>query len=103
LFAVGRPCFLKRRCASRHNYQGKLVLKWNPFEVRMAIASEIMVYTLVAVLVVGLYLLPSFVAANRKCKAGAGIAVINIFLGWTFIGWVVALAWASCGEVKAAI
>jgi hypothetical protein len=49
-----------------------------------------------------LYFLPLWVAAARGCKAGAGIGVVNLFLGWTFIGWVVALAWAACGETKAA-
>jgi len=48
-----------------------------------------------------LYFLPFFVACVRKCKAFAGIAVVNLFLGWTLVGWVVALAWAACGEVRA--
>jgi hypothetical protein len=47
-----------------------------------------------------IYFLPLWVAFTRKCKAGAGIGVVNLFLGWTFIGWVVALAWAACGEPK---
>jgi hypothetical protein len=29
------------------------------------------------------------------------VAVINLFLGWTFIGWVVALAMAVAGKGKA--
>lgn len=45
-----------------------------------------------------LYFVPAFVADRRACKAGAGIFIVNLFLGWTFIGWVVALAWAACGE-----
>jgi len=48
------------------------------------------------------YIMPLAVAAHRNCEATAGIAVVNIFLGWTFIGWVVALAWAASGKVKAA-
>ncbi len=51
-------------------------------------------------LIAVLYFLPLWIAAARHCKAGAGIGVVNIFLGWTFIGWVVALAWAACGEPK---
>ncbi len=39
-----------------------------------------------------LYFLPSIV--GRKKKNFGSILVLNIFLGWTFIGWVVALAWA---------
>lgn len=65
-------------------------------------AVNIIGYSIVAIVLVGLYLLPSFVAAGRKCKAGAGVAVVNIFLGWTLLGWVVALAWAVTGDPKPA-
>jgi hypothetical protein len=47
-----------------------------------------------------LYFVPFFVAMGRKCKASGGIGVVNLFLGWTFIGWVVALAWAASGEPR---
>ncbi len=40
----------------------------------------------------GFYFLPSIVAATRHYNNLASILVINIFLGWTVIGWVVALA-----------
>jgi len=46
----------------------------------------------------GLYFLPLIVSAARRCKAHGGIAIVNLFLGWTFIGWVIALAWAASGE-----
>ncbi|MCX5101012.1 MULTISPECIES: superinfection immunity protein [unclassified Streptomyces] len=38
-----------------------------------------------------LYFLPFFIAAGRGVNTGS-VFVINLFLGWTFIGWVVALA-----------
>jgi len=38
------------------------------------------------------YFLPSIV--GRKKKNANAICVLNIFLGWTFIGWIVALVWA---------
>jgi Superinfection immunity protein len=47
-----------------------------------------------------LYMLPFIVALCRKCKATAAIIIVNIFLGWTFIGWVVALAWAASGATE---
>ena len=40
------------------------------------------------------YFVPSLVALVRKKNNTASIIVLNIFLGWTFIGWVVALVWA---------
>jgi hypothetical protein len=41
-----------------------------------------------------LYFLPLIVAILRKVPNVGSVAVVNIFLGWTFIGWVVALAMA---------
>ena len=32
--------------------------------------------------------------------ATAGIGVVCLFLGWTLIGWVVALAWAYNGDER---
>ena len=46
-----------------------------------------------------IYFLPVLVAAARRCKAGAGILILNLFLGWTLLGWVAALIWAAVGEV----
>ena len=42
-----------------------------------------------------LYLLPTMIAAGRKSKRTAGVFVANFFLGWTLLGWVLALAWAA--------
>jgi hypothetical protein len=48
------------------------------------------------VVLVCLYFIPSIVALTRKCKASAGgIIVLNLLLGWTLIGWIVALVWAA--------
>ena len=45
-----------------------------------------------------IYFLPLFVAMARGCKSTLGIFVVDLFLGWSLIGWVVALAWAVSGE-----
>lgn len=44
-----------------------------------------------------LYLLPCFVAMSRGVAGPQknGIAVLNLLLGWTLVGWVVALVWAT--------
>ena len=42
------------------------------------------------------YFLPTFMArAHRQRNA---IAALNLLLGWTFVGWVVAFVWASTEE-----
>lgn len=49
---------------------------------------------LVVVILIGLYLLPSLVAARRKHNNEHAIVALNILLGWTLLGWVAALVWA---------
>lgn len=51
-----------------------------------------------------LYMLPFLVAAVRGHHQVGSIAVINFLLGWTFLGWVVALAMAASatGSARAA-
>jgi hypothetical protein len=46
------------------------------------------------------YFMPAIIALLRdKCGAG-GIALVNFFLGWTVIGWLLALVWASSGKTR---
>jgi hypothetical protein len=48
------------------------------------------------VFVGGIYFLPAIVAKKKRCYNS--VLVVNFFLGWTLIGWVVALAWATYPE-----
>ena len=45
-------------------------------------------------LAVALYLVPVMVGVARHAPDLGAIAVINVLLGWTFVGWVLALALA---------
>ena len=49
---------------------------------------------LAVALFVVVYLLPIQVAYLRQHRHLGSIVVITVLLGWTFIGWTVALAWA---------
>jgi hypothetical protein len=40
------------------------------------------------------YWVPAIVAAARKVPNVGTVVVVNLFLGWTVIGWIVALAMA---------
>lgn len=55
---------------------------------------------LVGLLVI--YILPGVIANSRNTRNMAQVWVINIFLGWTFLGWVVALAMAFSANVLSA-
>lgn len=54
---------------------------------------------LLIALVSFLYFLPGIVASSRSHHQAVAIFVLNIFLGWTFVGWVVALVWA-CTAIR---
>ncbi|MBU0792315.1 MAG: superinfection immunity protein [Gammaproteobacteria bacterium] len=49
---------------------------------------------LLIVLGLVVYLVPSIIAEERNSRKLHPIIIVNIFLGWTLIGWGVALAWA---------
>lgn len=52
-------------------------------------------FTIPAVtLVLVVYFVPLIVAISRNSPHGAPLMALNLFLGWTLIGWVVALCWA---------
>ncbi len=50
-------------------------------------------------IILAIYFLPTLLASGRKKSIGS-IFVVNLFLGWTFIGWVVALAMAAGAKDK---
>jgi hypothetical protein len=41
------------------------------------------------------YFLPTIVAFARSKRDLLSIFLLNLFLGWTLIGWIVALVWAA--------
>lgn len=40
------------------------------------------------------YLTPAIIAHSRRNRNAVAITVVNVFLGWSLLGWVGALAWA---------
>lgn len=51
---------------------------------------------LCALVLVGglLYFIPTIIATQRHHHNAASVFVLNLFLGWTLIGWAIALALA---------
>ena len=41
-----------------------------------------------------MYFLPTIIAVARSKRDVIAILVLNFFLGWTCIGWIIALVWA---------
>ncbi len=40
------------------------------------------------------YLFPAIVGWEREHPNQVSIALLNLFLGWTFVGWVASIVWA---------
>jgi hypothetical protein len=49
---------------------------------------------LLLLVAVVLYFLPTAIASVRKIEGQGMVAAINVILGWTLLGWLVALIWA---------
>ncbi|HEV2378694.1 MAG TPA: superinfection immunity protein [Terriglobia bacterium] len=49
-------------------------------------------------LMIALYFMPYIVASAREKRNKGAIGALNFFLGWTLIGWVIALVWALCHD-----
>ena len=49
------------------------------------------------------YFLPTIIAMIRNHSSAGGIFALNFFLGWTAIGWVIALVWALKQDMPLAV
>lgn len=47
-----------------------------------------------SIMLLAAYIVPGLVASSRGTANASQVWVVNLFLGWTFLGWVVALAMA---------
>ena len=54
-----------------------------------------------AAALVGLYFAPTLSAMLSAHRNTAAIAIVNLLLGWTIVGWVAAAAWAAMRSPKA--
>lgn len=49
---------------------------------------------LISLALIVIYFLPTIIAYERGHKNAFAILVLNILLGWSIIGWVIALIWS---------
>ncbi|MBU3617426.1 superinfection immunity protein [Polynucleobacter sp. JS-Polo-80-F4] len=57
-----------------------------------------LVFAILLTLLSLFYFLPFAIAFNKKRVNSGAIFALNLFLGWSLIGWVVALVWAMKDE-----
>jgi hypothetical protein len=58
---------------------------------------------LLVVFGLGVYFLPTIKAYQDKKRNKEAILAVNLFLGWTLVGWVVALAWAFAKDAASPV
>lgn len=46
------------------------------------------------IIVIAVYLVPSWIAFTRGHQNAGSILLLNLLLGWTVLGWIAALGWA---------
>jgi hypothetical protein len=48
-----------------------------------------------------IYLLPWLIGKSRDMHGTGVLLFVNLFFGWSVVGWVVCILWAALGQTKA--
>jgi hypothetical protein len=59
---------------------------------------DILLFFVVIAFGVFVYFIPSVIASERCHKNFTPILLLNIFLGFSLIGWVIALVWSTSAQ-----
>ena len=55
---------------------------------------------LMVLAIVVIYMLPTLIAFGREHPRRQDVALVNILLGWTLIGWIAVFLWAALTHVE---
>jgi hypothetical protein len=66
-------------------------------------AGFLLLIAIVGLLSLGFYFLPLVIAIVRKKSNVVAIGALNLLLGWSLIGWVVALVWSLSNDQQAVV
>ena len=50
-----------------------------------------------------MYFLPTIIALIKSKRDAVAILLLNLFLGWSVIGWIIALVWAVKNDAPAMV
>jgi len=56
--------------------------------------------SLFLLLLAAIYFLPSIVAVYKEHSSAGAVAALNLFLGWSLLGWIIAIVWALSDPTK---
>jgi len=59
---------------------------------------DILIFLILMALLIYIYFVPSIIAVKRNHKNHMPIILLNIFLGWLMIPWVIALCWSVTAQ-----
>lgn len=62
--------------------------------------SEFMLFSVAVIIGVVIYLAPTIIANNRRHPSTTGIIILNLFTGWTLLGWIVCFVWAYSNDTR---
>lgn len=55
---------------------------------------QTIILSIPVLLAIALYFLPTIIAVKKGHMSTTAIFLLNLLLGWTFLGWVVTLVWS---------
>lgn len=64
------------------------------FSFSYSYATDMFIVSLSVIAACFIYMIPTCVAASRRHRNTIAIAVLNIFFGWTLLGFVGCLVWS---------
>lgn len=72
------------------------------FSFSYSYATDVSIISLLIIVLAFFYMLPTIIAISRMHRNAKAIAVVNVFFGWTLVGFVGCLAWAliNAGDKK---
>lgn len=65
-----------------------------------AISAAVFLYIIIGF---GVYFIPSIIGFSRGHKSKWGIFILNLFLGWSILGWIVSLVWSFSSAKESAV
>ena len=60
----------------------------------------VFIFSLIISFIIFVYFLPAIIAFVRNKRNKIGILLLNLFLGMTFVFWIIALVWSALEEDK---
>lgn len=58
------------------------------------------VIVILLIIFLSIYFFPTLVALVRKKRNVGAIFALNLLLGWSFVGWVIALVWSLAHDLN---